>query len=199
LWNVDFALWCVSQGIHRVHMHQGTNYRYQSWQPIQTNITTLGTKAPYYGNIAVATFLGDLTKGNVSVANLPLTNSYESAYAAYVNYKLARVAVVNMRGYNYTVNGTSSIVNPVARPSLSYEFQVPPGYNDKVKIQRLSANGSDAITGITFDGYSYNYELRLGKPVRLGNVTVGETAEVQNGIVSITVPDSSAVILNFDL
>jgi hypothetical protein len=33
-WGVDFNLWCASQGIRRVHMHQGANYRYQSWQPI---------------------------------------------------------------------------------------------------------------------------------------------------------------------
>jgi hypothetical protein len=199
LWGVDFNLWCASQGIRRVHMHQGTNYRYQSWQPIQTDLATLGTKAPYYGNIAVATFLGNLKKDNVSIANLPLSNSYESAYAAYVNSNLARVALINMRQYNYTINGTSAIINPVPRASLSYEFQVPQGRSAKVEIQRLWANGSDAITGITFDGYSYNYELSLGKPVRLRNVTVGETAEVNNGMVSVTVPDSSAVILNFDL
>ena len=199
LWGVDFNLWCASQGIRRVHMHQGTNYRYQSWQPIQTDLTTLGTKAPYYGNIAVATFLGNINKGNVSIANMPLLNSYESAYAAYVNSKLARVALINMRQYNYTVNGTSSVINPVPRASLSYEFQVLQGRSAKVNIQRLWANGSDAITGITFDGYSYNYELNLGEPVRLRNVTVGETVEVKNGIGSVTVPDSSAVILNFDL
>src|SRR5436305_15004677 len=104
-----------------------------------------------------------------------------------------------MRQYNYTVNGTSSVINPVPRPSLSYEFQVPQGLNAKVKIQQLWANGSDAITGITFDGYSYNCELNHGKPVRLRNVTVGEAAEVKNGIVGVTVPDSFAVILNFDL
>lgn len=28
LWGVDFNLWCASVGIGRVHMHQGTNYRW---------------------------------------------------------------------------------------------------------------------------------------------------------------------------
>src|SRR5882757_2924750 len=36
LWGVDFNLYCAATGIRRVHMHQGTNYRYASWQPIQT-------------------------------------------------------------------------------------------------------------------------------------------------------------------
>jgi hypothetical protein len=37
----------------------------------------------------------------------------------------------------------------------------------------------------------------MGKPVRLYNVTVGETAKVVNGVVSVSVKDSEAVILNF--
>ena len=79
LWGVDFNLYCASQGILRVHMHQGTDYRYASWQPINTNKTTKGTKAPYYGNIAVASMLGDLTKSTVQIKNIPLQKETESA------------------------------------------------------------------------------------------------------------------------
>lgn len=77
-------------------MHMGTNYRYQSWQPIDTDKATKGTKAPYYGNIAVAAFLGDITKATPSIVNLPLQNEEEAAYAAYVDGKLARIIVINM-------------------------------------------------------------------------------------------------------
>jgi hypothetical protein len=195
LWGVDFNLLCASQGIIRTHMHQGTDYRYASWQPVQTNVTTIGTKAPYYGNIAVAAMLGDLTKNSVQIANLPLTSELESAYAAYDDGKLERIAVVNLREYNYTVNGTSSIPNPVPRPSQTYSFQIPSGISE-VTLKRLMANGSDAVTGITWDGWSYNWELRQGLPVRLHNVTTGEQAKVKHGIVTVEVPDSSAVILN---
>jgi hypothetical protein len=45
LWGVDFNLYCAATGIARVHMHQGTNYRYQSWQPIETDLASKGTKA----------------------------------------------------------------------------------------------------------------------------------------------------------
>lgn len=195
LWGVDFNLWCASQGIKRTHMHQGTDYRYASWQPISTNKTTKGTKAPYYGNIAVAAMLGDLTRNSVQVANLPLENDEESAYAAYNDGTLRRIAVINMREYNYTVNGTSSIPNPVPRPSHAYTFQIPSDYS-RVTLRRLAANGSDAITGITWDGWSYNWELQQGKPVRLHNVTVGETMRVKRGNITVEVPDSSAVILD---
>jgi hypothetical protein len=195
LWGLDFNLWCASVGIRRVHMHQGTDYRYASWQPILTSKTTIGTKPPYYGNIAVAAMLGKLTAGAVRIANLPLESEFEAAYAAYVDEKLARIAVINMRAYNYTVNGTSSVLNPVNRPSQEYSFEVPEG--SEVEVKRLYANGSDAISGITWDGWSYNWELDHGKPVILHNVTVGECLRAQGGMLNLTVEDSTAVILNF--
>ncbi len=118
LWGVDFNLYCAATGIARVHMHQGTNYRYASWQPIQTVNETLGTKAPYYGNIAVATFLGDLTRGSTQIADIELGDIYKNAYAAYVDGNLARLAVIQMQAYNYT-NATGP------RPSETFSFQLP--------------------------------------------------------------------------
>ena len=199
LWGVDFNLWCASVGIRRVHMHQGTNYRYASWQPIETNITTIGTKPPYYGNIAVAAMLGNLVHSEVNIVNLPLPNAEESAYAAYVDGKLTRLAVVNLREYNYTIAGLlDGPVNPVPRPSQNYTFSVPASRKGQwVGVKRLYANGSDAISGITWDGWSYNYELEKGRPVRLHNVTVGEKVLVKGGTVSVGVLDSSAAILEF--
>lgn len=64
-------------------------------------------------------------------------------------------------------------------------------------IQRLHANGSDTISGITFDGYSYNWELKQGKAVKLNNVTSGERAQIRDGIIRVTLPDSTAAVLNF--
>lgn len=188
LWGIDFNLYAASQGIRRTHMHQGTDYRYASWQPVQTDKTTLGTKAPYYGNI----FVAEMVRGgdNVRIVNLPLPEETEAAYAAYINDKLARIAVINMVEYNYTD------ADPDAqRPSAKYAFQVPAA--KPLSVQRLLANGSNAITGITWDGWSYNYELDGGKPVRLANVTIGETVTPnKEGVVEIEVPYSSAVILN---
>ena len=192
LWGVDFNLWCASQGIRRVHMHQGTDYRYASWQPIATNKTTIGTKPPYYGNIAVAAMLGDLTQSNVSVLNLPLLSPMEAAYATYANGIMKRIAVINMVEYNYTT------ANRTVRPTARYDFHIPHTCGKTVRVQRLMANGSDAITGITFDGYSYNYELKHGMPVRLANVTRGESVKVgKKGVVTLGVPHSSAAILEF--
>lgn len=66
-------------------------------------------------------------------------------------------------------------------------------------MRRLIANGSDAVAGVTFDGFSYDFELNGGLPVRQGNVTSGETVDVgREGLLEIDVPWSSAVIVDFD-
>lgn len=195
LWGVDFLLYCASVNIQRVHMHMGTNYRYQSWQPIDTNVTTKGTKAPYYGNIAVAAFLGNLDIAPVQIAHLDTGgDEREVVYAAYVNNVLRRVLILNLNEYNYTANGTGPGLNPEARTVRTYSFGVG-NATTSASVQRLYANGSDAITGITWDGWSYNYELDQGRPVRLDNVTVGETVPVTAGVVEVGVADSQAVVL----
>jgi hypothetical protein len=196
LWGVDFLLYSASVNIQRVHLHMGTNYRYQSWQPITTNITSIGTKAPYYGNIAVATFLGNLNIAPVQIAELDTGGGdYEAAYLAYVDNVLRRVMFINLHEYNYTLNGTGPDLNPEPRTVRTYSLNVG-NLTGQATLQRLYANGSDAITGITWDGYSYNYELDEGRPVRLGNVTYGEKVNITNGVVEVGVADSQAVIID---
>jgi hypothetical protein len=169
-------------------MHQGTNYRYASWQPIETNSTSIGTKAPYYGNAMVAAMLSGKGGDRVQVVNLPLAGETEAAYAAYVNGQLSRIAVINMQEYNST---------EASRGSATYQFSVSETSKKSLSLQRLLADGSDAISGITWDGWSYNYELKGGKPVRLSNITIGETVSADsNGVVQLEVPFSSAAILN---
>ena len=162
----------------------------------------MGTKAPYYGNIAVAAMLGNLRMTPVTITSIALPSDDEAAYAAYTGQgttkSLRRVLVLNLQSYNTTVDGAGLVPlsgGAPARGSKSYSFGGLPA-GAQVAIQRLMANGSDAITGITWDGWSYNYELDGGRPVRQANVTVGEAAVVgADGSVNVTVPDSSAAIL----
>ncbi|KAF2109009.1 hypothetical protein BDV96DRAFT_586381 [Lophiotrema nucula] len=190
LWGVDFNLYCASTNIKQVYMHQGTDYRYASWQPITTNKTTVGTKAPYYGNIAVAAALGNITANEVRVQNIPLKNETEAAYSIYAGETLKRVMVINMNQYNYSVEA------PIKRPEIAYNFTVPSSCAGIAWVHRLIANGSDAITGITFNGNSYNYELAEGKPKLLGNVTKDESIPVgSDGGFSVELPWSSAALV----
>jgi Glycosyl hydrolase family 79 C-terminal beta domain len=193
LWAVDFGLYAASQGIQRLHFHEGTNYRYVAWQPITTSKGTIGTRAPFYGHAAITAILGNILDSTVRVQALTFPDaaqhSTDAAYAIYHSGKLARVAVVNLREYNYTVP------TPGGRSAVQYRFNVPSATSGHVPIQRLSANGSDALTGVSWNGLSYNYELKQGMPVRLNNVTVGEQAAVSDGVVSVIVPFSSAAVL----
>ncbi|KAK3329064.1 hypothetical protein B0H66DRAFT_596662 [Apodospora peruviana] len=187
-----------------------------TWAPTTAvdDSRVMGTRALYYGNIAVAAMMGNLVRQPVSIVEIPLADSErKAAYAAYTNSgeTLVRFMVINLNAYNTTVDGAGQVPLPdpaVRQPAVEYRFTVPDaapavrtGPDEKmrvVKIQRLLTNGSDAITGITWDGWSYNYELAGGKPATLGNVTVGETVEVcEDGNVNVTVPWSSAALLDF--
>ena len=201
LWGFDFNLYCAAASIPRVHMHQGTDFRYAAWQPVQTNRTAIGTKPPFYGQIGAAAAVGDLSNSSspVTVEELSAGEGvYDSAYAIYEAGSLARLAAVNLREYNYSIiSGGPPDPNAGPRPNQTYSFQLPEGVaaGKAVSVKRLIANGSDAITGVTFDGLSFNYELELGMPVKLDNVTTGETVVPQDGVISVVVPDSSAVVL----
>lgn len=66
--------------------------QYAAWQPISTDLATLGTKAPYYGSVTVAAALGNLRASPATVVEIPLNSSTaalqpESAYAIYTNGK----------------------------------------------------------------------------------------------------------------
>ncbi|TWU78504.1 hypothetical protein ED733_008987 [Metarhizium rileyi] len=199
LWVVDFNLYSASAGFRRVHMHQGTDYRYQAFQPVDTNKTTKGTKAPYYGSIGVAAALGDVTKSSVSVSSVPMSSDRETAYAIYEDGYLKRLMVINMHGYNTTRDGAGlhPLPDPPGRGSWDFSFS-PQDLKQHVsfRVQRLMANGSDAITGVTFDGWSYNWELDNGNPVRLHNTTTGEMVKSKHGVFTVRVPDSSAALLH---
>lgn len=190
LWGLDFALYAAANNISRIFFHQGTNFRYISWQPIDTKTNPASTRAPYYGNIAAAAFIGNSTGQVVRVGHLPMAKDTEATYAAYENDVLKRVLVINMSGYNYTSMTTS-------RPSETYYFSAPTSCAGTGALHRLMANGSDSSTGVSWDGLSYAHELELGKPVRMLNETKGETAFVgQDGIFQVQVPWSSALMVS---
>lgn len=198
LWTVDYMLWAASIGISRMHMQQGTDFGYNSWQPLTTGNANVSVSPPYYGNIAVATMIGNIPRDSPRVVpvSIPNADDMDSAYATYVNGStLARIAVINLHQHNAT-GGTAGS----ARNGRSYTFGFPSGSNVQdghvVTVQRMMAAGSDVNTSITFDGWSYDYDLADGKPVKVGPTTA-ETLTVGNGLVTVAVNDSSAAILNF--
>ncbi|KAI8311282.1 Beta-glucuronidase [Colletotrichum sp. SAR11_59] len=185
LWALGFSLHAAAKNITRLNFHMGRDYRYSAWQPVQTSKQDIGTKAPYYGNLATAAILGRLGKDKVQVANLPATgNGAESAYGIYHSGKLAKVAILNMAEYNFTASGnaTETELNKSKRSNHSFSINLDSNFNGKTAtVRRLIAPGADSITGITWDGYTFNYDVGNGKAVRVSNVTVGEEVAVSDG------------------
>lgn len=203
LWLVDFSLWAAEhvcllflslpyytnfsiKNIKRLNFHQGTSYRYASWQPILNKGIGPTTKPPYYGQIMVATALG--RSENMRIRNIPLSGHSEAAYALFDDSKLSKLVVLNMEAFNSTSDADS-------RSSQEYKFKVS-GNSKSANVLRLIAPGSDVENNVTFGGVSYDYELEKGNAVVLDDTE--ETVEIEDGVLSITVPDSSAVLLTLD-
>lgn len=204
LWLVDFSLWAAEhvrlsslpylsqltnfpmQNIKRLNFHQGTSYRYASWQPILNKGIAPTTKPPYYGQIMVATALG--RSENMRIRNIPLSGHSEAAYALFDNSKLSKLVALNMEAFNSTSGADS-------RSSQEYKFKVP-GDSKSAKVQRLISPGSDVEKDVTFGGVSYDYGLEKGNAVVVEDME--ETVEIEDGVLSITVPDSSAVLLTLE-
>lgn len=129
---------------------------YQSWQPITTNLTTIGTKPPYYGNLAVAAMMAKPCNTSVlQITHLPASSRNTSFYTAHIDSVLSRILIVDLHTYNTTANNYTT---SFPRPVQTHEFVLPKGCKSGT-VSRLIANGSDALTGITWDGKSYAYEL----------------------------------------
>ncbi|KAJ5419531.1 uncharacterized protein N7487_003081 [Penicillium crustosum] len=180
LWLVDFSLWAAVHGIKRLQFHQGLNYRYASWQPIENKGVPPTTRPPYYGQIMVASAIGK--SKNTRIVNIPLSEDNESAYAIYNEDQLSKLVVTNLRAFNQTTSD---------RPHRKYEFHVP-AQHKIARIERLIGPGSDALDNITFGGISYDHALNGGKPVQQHT---NEETRIKNGLLTIVVPDSSAVLL----
>ncbi|KAF2098183.1 family 79 glycoside hydrolase [Rhizodiscina lignyota] len=184
LWGIDFSLLSAANNITRLHFHQGTAYRYASWQPVTVNGTAPLTKPPYYGNIFVARFIG--SSNNTQIMNYPLDGESNVAYAAYDGGKLARMAFLNMDIYNLTASAGAP------KPSNTFVFNAP-SWATSAEVTKLTAPEATSNTTITFGGYSYDYNLAKGRPVKVSNGT--SMIMPNNGVFSVEVAASEAVIV----
>lgn len=131
----------------------------------------------------------------LKITHLPASSANNSFYTAHVDNTLTRLLIVDLHTYNTTTNNYTT---SFPRPVQTHTFQLPARCRGGA-VHRLVANGSDAVTGITWDGNSYNYELAEGKPVRQGNVTCGERVKIdRKGVVRLDVEWSSAVVVTLD-
>ena len=202
LWALDFSLYCACIGISRIHMQQGLRFNYNSWSPVNLEDFPMDVYPIYYGNIAAASALGNFTLDSkaprVIELDIPGADEFEAAYAIYQQGKtLSRIVVINLHQFNGTTNASQ-------RANRAYTFDLPSSTNGStpfsqngftVPIARLVAAGVDSKDGVTYNGYSYQYNLAQGKAAKVKNSP--EVATVLNGHVQISLLDSSAVVLDF--
>lgn len=126
-------------------------------------------------------------KHEARIVNIPLSGDTQSAYAIYDGTQLANLAIINLRAFNQSSE---------YRPSREYSFKVPGDYKyNRARMERLIAPGSDALKNVTFAGVSYDYDLSQGRPVVVDDGS--EVVVIQDGVVNVTVPDASAVLVSF--
>jgi hypothetical protein len=186
LWVLDFVSHGASTGaIKRMHFHQSVGAPYAAWTPTGVNAST---HPPYYGKLAAASFLGASAGVSVMELALPGASPFESAYAAYDTRggSLRRLAVVNMREFNSTETSP--------RPARDYCFHVAP--SSCWTVRRLTAAGSDVTTGVTFNGYAYEFDT-LGVASQV-NATVEVLSAAPDGTLQLSLQDSEAAVLSLN-
>lgn len=181
---------CICQGVSRIHLHQGTSYRYAAWLPIVVNGTGPLVKPPYYGHIFVAKFLGSSTTTQIN--NVDLASDYYSAYAAYESGKLSRLAILNLHALD-PPNSTSAITD---RPKTTFNLGTLQGYTSAT-VELMTAPGATSDTDISVAGVSYDYDKAQGRGVRVGRDVVATIKPEENEPFSVDVEASQAVIVTF--
>jgi hypothetical protein len=185
-----------SQSITRIHLHQGTSYRYAAWLPIVVNGTGPLVKPPYYGHIFVAKFLG--SSSTTQINNVDLGSDYYSAYAAYEDGNLSRLAILNLQTWDPPNNTEiNSIISAEAdRPKTTFNMGALQGYKSAT-VELMTAPGATYDTNITVAGMSYDYNLAKGRGVRVGKGDMTTLQPGKAGLFSIDVGASQAVIMTF--
>lgn len=182
LWGMDFSLHAASTGIiKRVHFHQSIGSPYAAWSPVSPQ----QTKPPYYGKLAAGTFLANSSALQVKKLEVGGRADLDSAYGAYMDGHLERIALLNLREYD---SGTKT-----RRDNQEYTIHVEP--NSRWVVKRLSAPGARDKTKVTFNGFAYEAKT-MGKPERMTSRPSNEQVTVgRSGRLVVRVSDSEAAVI----
>ena len=197
LWSMNFLLHTASCNISRVHLHNGRPGWYNAFWPFPAAGQPMDTRPPYYGQLAAAALLGNLSASapGVTVSELKMDGAVDAGYAAHVAGRTARLALINLREYNYSAlaGPTASRWRPVHRYSLLLPADCRRG---SATVHMLMGNGSNVLGGASFDGYSYDYGLEQGRGVRVDVALNGQVLRPDaQGTLVLDLPNSSAAVL----
>ncbi|KUI60591.1 Beta-glucuronidase [Cytospora mali] len=191
LWQVDFQLYSLAIGIARFNFQQIMHSGYDMWLPVASNGSQPQVFASYYAQPFVTDFVG--SSGKTQIAQLDIEDEATGNWAGYAAFEDGvpkRLAFLNL---NYWNSSSSTAV----RASQTITIAVPDGVTS-VTVDLLSSPlgaGASADT-ITYGGSQWTYES-LGKEVR-GVRNDTQTLAVEDGEVTVTINQSSAVLLHLE-
>ncbi len=146
---------------------------------------------PYYGHLLATKTIGSEQDGKMFEVDLPNIDGFESMYVAYDQIGPKRITVLNMKEWNR--NDT--------RNTRTYKVKLPACKKWEVSAERLLASSATAKTGVTFGGYSYDYNSKE-KPQTASDTIMkasGAGVRMDGNTLSIDVPDSEAVLVTLKL
>ncbi|KAI0015240.1 hypothetical protein F4780DRAFT_764684 [Xylariomycetidae sp. FL0641] len=187
VWAVDFLLQLMILGMDRVHFQQGHDWVFNCWVPnvgVDGEPRALGS---LHGMALVADFIGAAGDGALRVAELPTGDDEVTAYGAYSNGTLKRVAITNMKLWKQI----SNTERPVKAVSVNLHL---PADIKQVKVERLQGPSGAMTTNITWAGTTWTKDSG-GKPVQVQNGT--DLVAVVNGKIILAIEATTAVLLSW--
>ncbi|KAL7920711.1 major facilitator superfamily domain-containing protein [Trichoderma austrokoningii] len=122
LFVLDYELYFASFGVNRIHMHQGTAYRYSAWMPISQNGTGPSTNHPYYGHIMVSKFIGSNPNTRINNIDLNTEAAPSTTFTLSTGRGSAKYATVELM----TAPGALSETN-ITVAGISYDYDLAEG------------------------------------------------------------------------
>ncbi|KAF2260109.1 hypothetical protein CC78DRAFT_585212 [Lojkania enalia] len=175
---------CMTIGVNKINWQSGLTFPFALWNPTyenKNNKTFLASVHPaFYGQIFSAEFRGNAD--NVRISSIA-HHTFLSAYAAYDNTKLRRVAIFNLQLCGRDDRPTTKVTLQIEAESSVVHIEV--------KKLTSPGGGTASASEITWSGMQWMAESG-GKSVRVLNNTV--TLRVTDGKVEIDVSASEAVI-----
>ena len=172
---VDFMLHTMSIGVARINYQSGFTFKFNLWDVEDPSQNIAAKVRPvYYSQLLAAEFIG--TSGKTRVSEIDTGSSNVTAYGAYDDGKLARIALANFEpSSSRAQNVTLDFGKDLAATKVD------------VKILK-QAKGSGQVT---WGGMTWTAENNgVGKHV----TTDSYTRKVQDGVVKIEIGARQAVL-----
>ncbi|KAF2677163.1 glycoside hydrolase family 79 protein [Lentithecium fluviatile CBS 122367] len=192
LWTLNFFCYVATLNVSSVQMHMTDNSNASAWQPIEIWGKKPFVRPQYYAHAAIAQIIGN-GNGTTQIGSLSTSGAggdYKGrirAYSVYANGNIQAAVLINSKPSPSTESNKAS-----------YTFDLDLGTqsaNKDVFLSYLTADGSESLTGTSWNGMTYDDVTGLASQT---DNTIYKTRTDGSGKVSVQVRDTQAVVANLD-